>query len=339
MIKTKTSNCKGCGVTIEAHKSASRKKYPHLCRSCSGKASSVSHYPKFASEALIKGEEISYEDYLPYKDVLKSRRLIVKCICASCGKQFKQNAKHLGKRKLIDGEFCPNCVMKEVTRNEDWLSKNSEAQKRIQSTPEQKMKNSEGVRRYYVNHPEARVEKAEAGRKIMTKSEVIRRIDVRKVYNGSGISGDFQSRFGKLRFESAFELAVIACLDENSNVKDVKRGPVVDYKHKGVSRIFFVDFIIKFNDGKIIMVEVKSSYIELVDNEKINSKNDAAKKYILANNIDEYWLITEHNSIGKLGVKMPRTQMERRRLIEQHKDKVTLCPGWAERAGVSYATS
>lgn len=266
------------------------------------------HLPDDLKKAILAREPVDYAFYLKHKDAYSSAALKVRFVCEGCAAFHDSNFKHLNKRRVVVGAFCPKCVMKTVTSDEGWRERNSAAQLKIQSLPEQRAKNAAGVSKFWAANPEKLALMRESVIATNQREDVRERLRARQTWNGRGISGDYFSVWGWLAFDSSYELATLLALEKNENVKSVKRGPVIEYEFEG-ARQYFVDYEIIFHNGVKWWCEVKSGYVaKHVDRmDKLRAKLSKAFELIRLGHADKIILVTEKSSEGLLGVKMPRS--------------------------------
>lgn len=199
------------------------------------------HLPDDLKEAILAKEPVDYDFYLRRKNIYSSKTLRVKFVCEVCGAAHESDFKHLNRRKVVTGPVCPECVMCVATADAGWRERNSEAQTKIQSLPEQKAKNAAGVSRFWANNPEKLASMRESVIAANQREDVRARLRTRQTWNGRGVSGDYLSIWGWLAFDSSYELATLLALESNTDVKLVTRGPVIEYELDG-KRQYFVDY-------------------------------------------------------------------------------------------------
>ena len=280
------------------------------------------HLPDDLKLAILAKEPVDYAFYLKHKEAYSSNALRVQFDCERCGEIHESNFKHLNKRKVVTGAFCPKCVMKVSSGDEDWRERNSAAQLKIQSLPEQKAKNAAGVSKFWADNPEKLASMRERVIAANQREDVREGLRARQTWNGRGISGDYLSIWGWLSFDSSYELATLLALEKNESVKSVKRGPVIGYEFEG-ARQYFVDYEIEFLDGVKWWCEVKSGYVsrrrDKID--KLRAKLSAALSLVRLGHVDRIVLVTEKSSQEILGVKMPRSTY-RAAMFKEHGDKI-----------------
>jgi hypothetical protein len=257
--------------------------------------------------AIVAKEPVNYAFYLKHRESYSSKAMRVIFYCESCGAVHESNFKHLNKRKIVTGAFCPKCVMRAATDDAGWRERNSVAQLKIQSLPEQRAKNAAGVSKFWAENPDKLASMRESVIAANQRDDVKEKLRARETWNGRGISGDYLSIWGWLRFDSSYELATLLALEGNESVKFVRRGPVIEYKFEG-NRQYFVDYEIEFSNGDKWWCEVKSGYVgKHVDRlDKLRAKLSKALELIRLGHADKIILVTEKSSERLIGAKMPR---------------------------------
>jgi hypothetical protein len=263
-------------------------------------------YPEEIRDAIALNKPTTYEVYLKYKHICSSRSALVKIICSVCGSEHISNFKQLNRRLVVTDQVCPKCVMSVATSDSGWRKRNSEAQLKIQGTPEQKKKNALGVSKFWRDNPDV-LERMRRNLLLTNqRQDVIDRYATRK-WNPRGISGDFSSKWGVISFDSSYELATLLALESMPNTLCVTRGPVINYQLDGREHIYLVDFEVNFLGGKVVWFEVKSWFTQTRKDriEKIKEKILSASEAAKAKNV-EFVVVSEENSKEVLGVEMPR---------------------------------
>lgn len=281
------------------------------------------HLPDDLKAAILTKEPVSFAFYLKHKDVYSSKALRVKFDCEICGAAHESDFKHLNKRKVVFGAICPKCVMKVATSDKGWRERNSKAQLKIQSLPDQKAKNAAGVAKFWASNPDKLARMRENVIAANQREEVKEKLRARQSWNGRGISGDYLSAWGWISFDSSYELAVLIALEKRTDVETVRRGPIIDYAFEGVARQYFVDYEIIFTNGEKWWCEVKSGYIgkrrEKLD--KLRAKLATTLNLVRLGHADKIVLITEKSAMKTLGVTMPRGT-HRTALLRQYSHKI-----------------
>ena len=280
------------------------------------------HLPDDLKAAILVKKPVDYAFYIKHKEIYSGKALRVLFNCVNCGESHESDFKHLNKRKVVFGAFCPKCVMKASSSDEGWRERNSKAQLKIQSLPEQRAKNAAGVSKFWADNPEKLASMRENVIAAHQREDMREKIRGRATWNGRGISGDYLSKWGWILFDSSYELATLLALEKNDNVQSVKRGPIIEYTFDG-ERQYFVDYEVSFLDGIKWWCEVKSGYVarrrEKID--KLRAKLAAALELIRLGHADKILLITEKNSQEILGIKMPRgTYLAA--MFKAHSDKI-----------------
>lgn len=263
--------------------------------------------------------EINYEYYNnhPELKLKKSSQWIINDLkCDFCKKTFCRSLKKFNytreRRKGHEWEGMIVCSIKcfnsYIHNFEEWRKHNSEAQLIAQNKPEQKIRNSEGVKKsrkdpvIYKKWYDASVKAArrEASRK--KQSENLKKrwrdpIEREKFINNgkffTSCHGDFISKFsGKIRYESSYELLFLFLCDLNK--QKVERFDLpIKYIFNGEEHIYFPDFIIKNT-----IFEIKSHVILKKEKkgEMFKEKEKAAKKFISNSDIyTDFKVLFEEN--------------------------------------------
>lgn len=262
---------------------------------------------------VVEGKEktvnhVKYEDYIKSND-LQNKKSILWVIddipCSCCGKKFSRNTKILnnGRKNRIGREwekmiFCSiTCFNKTVSSFSSWKESNSKAQLIAQNKPEQKKKNSEGVKRWRSNpenqkkwinslsflYTEEYREKQRKGTLKRWENPEYREM-MEKSLNGhfrTACHGIFHSKIsGDIYYESSYELLFLFLKDiENKKVErfDLK----INYCYNNRKRKYYPDFICED-----IICEIKSHIIANKNLEEIKAKEKAANDFV--NNSDIY---------------------------------------------------
>ncbi len=280
------------------------------------------HLPDDLKAAILAKLPVDYAFYLKHRNCYSSKALKVVFDCEVCGSRHESDFKHLNKRKVVNGAVCPKCVMKVASADESWRSRNSEAQMKVQSLPEQKAKNAAGVSKFWSENPEKLAKMRENVIAANQREDVREKLRSRQSWNGRGISGDYLSKWGWLHFDSSYELATLLAFEQNDDVKMVRRGPIIEYEFEGV-RQYFVDYEVEFVDGIKWWCEVKSGYIGKRREKfgKLRAKLFKSLELIRLGHADKMVLITEKSSQRLLGVKIPRSTA-RDSMFRKYFDKI-----------------
>lgn len=123
---------------------------------------------------------------------------------------------------------------------------------------------------------------------IQKRSEQSKRIsELRRDGKCNSYSGEIQTRFGTIKYDSSYEHKLIEVLDRNNGVKFVERDfCLIEYEHDGSIKNFIPDFRVWLTNGDFIIVEVKSKWLQTKDSElyKINAAFGVlADKFIVLN--------------------------------------------------------
>lgn len=243
--------------------------------------------------------EIDYKDF--NENTPKSASIIVNNIkCDCCGKLFSKNAKTLRhsldvkRGKQWEGmKYCSiTCFNKHMHNFSDWRLHNSEAQKIAQNKPEQKIKNSEGVKRSRQN-PEIYKKWYNATVAIFTDEycENMRKIIKNKWDNDeefrnnvldnnkffTSCHGIFHSKnSGEIRYESSYELLFLFLKDLEG--KNVKRFDIaIEFEYNGNKKYYIPDFVC---EGEIFEIKSNSILKKKGDNDLFEAKQISAKKFV-----------------------------------------------------------
>ena len=96
---------------------------------------------------------------------------------------------------------------------------------------------------------------------------------------------------GIFRTRSSYETAYVKILDNDYNVKEFKYEPFyIDYEHNGIKKIYIPDFLVKYNDGHIELIEVKP--LRMINMNINQMKFKAAEEYSITNNM-KFMIISE----------------------------------------------
>lgn len=271
---------------------------------------------------LDKKWHITHEEFLYYKDkISNSSWWIVHGVCAHCGKKCSTNTKKLFSRK---NEECKNlmfcggsCASKVFSKTEEWARKNSEAQKKIQSLPEQKEKNRQGVlksRSIEENYkkwydavcksnadPEKNKKISETMKKLWKDEEYVNKVFKSSNRFHNSINGYFLSKYsGRIFFGSSYELYFLFMNDVRGNKIERFEG-FISYELLGKKRRYIPDYVMNR-----YIYEIKSFYLKSkIKNgpEEIKQKFISAKKYVEENKelYDDYFLLEEKDLTKEYG--------------------------------------
>jgi hypothetical protein len=245
---------------------------------------------------LIENDFLTFEKALELIEKKVKTKKIIISFCKLCGKKYKLRCEKLYNR-TYKVDICGECyVPKFVTKQPEWKQNNSRAQFIAQNKPEQKKKNSDAVRNFWLTHPEI-VKQVSEKMKFIYEND----INYQNAVSGSKYKGTIINRFGKIYFHSLLELNFIIHCEVNNEVFKLTRWNEkgIEYYYDNKKRLYIPDFIL--NDNKI--VEVKGGYYLFKDKEKIFLKSEACKNKF-PNMI--YSIITEED-IGSIRLKNIKT--------------------------------
>jgi hypothetical protein len=255
------------------------------------------HYLKYDINIIryiYNNEDIPFELWSKQR-YPRSVNIYCKIKCISCKKESRVSTKHLAKRTLIKEEICCECGKYEFYNRVEWLTSNSESQKKIQSTAAQKLKNSNAVKKFWEENPE---KKEQVRQKILSyyrDPEYKKMVASKQKQRVVGLSGKyyFRNKYWVL-FESSYELCFLAWLELKEEYSKVERCNLyINYIYEDSNRTYNPDFIIYINEQKII-VEIKSKKTYFFNNSKNIEKINATNKFINQDNeYKEYWFIDE----------------------------------------------
>lgn len=223
-------------------------------------------------------------------------------VCVKCGgkftysnvKKFMRNRKNKEDKKNL-WESCSKCWFIINTKEDNnWIIKNSQAQKIAQNIPEQLQKNKNGVRKSWNNE---RRRKASNILKEKWKNDeafskkALLNLNKNNVKIGFG-QGGLKGVYKNIYYDSGLELSfIIWCLKENIKIKRYDKGPIDYIDENNINRKYYPDFIINEND----IVEIKGSGLWYRKNYKRNIlKSDAAKA-----KFDSYIVIFDKDEVVK----------------------------------------
>lgn len=224
----------------------------------------------------------------------RSVNIFCKVNCIVCNSESRISTKHLAKRTLVKEEVCLKCGSLEIYKREEWRDANSKAQKKIQSTPEQKRKNALGVSKFWRENPE----KLEQMRQTMLSKyenpEYKEKVAKARGKNSHALSGEYTFKDGRvIEFGSSYELCFLIWLENQPQYKIVRKCKFyIKYNHNGRLRYYYPDYVL-ISDTKKMIVEIKSVVPHYYDESKNAAKVEAAEKFIKENNFDSYWFIDE----------------------------------------------
>lgn len=258
-------------------------------------------YPEEVKKQYYENGFITFELYSKNRDI-RSKKILCKLRCIACDNEDLISTKALGKRALIKEPVCRKCVMGVVTSNPEWLNKNSEAQKKIQSTPEQKLKNAMGVSRFWKNNPDIKkIISEKASKRYQDDLEYRRKINEGGAKNPFSLKGEFFFRKEEwIKFESSYELCFLVWAEKNNKIKKIIRCNFsIEYHFCDKTFNYFPDYITIYDDEKVLTeIKSKRNIFFLNKKEKEMSKIPYAEKFVKENNLDRYDFISEDHDLA-----------------------------------------
>lgn len=271
---------------------------------------------------LLEGRPFTFEEFSKFKDKY-SGNVRVEFECEDCGAFCSTPFKKLKRRKYAQRPTCPSCSVKEVTSLEEWKKNNSEAQLKVQSTPEVLEKNRQAVKKFWANNPEIKEKMRSNLLKAHQREDVRERMRNRTKHSGTGISGLYQSKWGEIRFDSCYELGFIVEMEKRNDVVNLSRGPAIDYTYEDKVHQYIIDFRVEFQQ-EIILAEIKGSYISNVRDLRIKAKNDAVEAALKGGIADRFIFVTEKDCKEQFGFNLPTRKHDRHNLFKSLEGKVQL---------------
>lgn len=126
-----------------------------------------------------------------------------------------------------------------------------------------------------------------------SRSEISSMLAAKGKKKGYGRSGNLETRFGKLHYDSSYERDRLIQLSKDENVIDLKRfNGFIKYG----SNNYNPDFSIKYKCGCLVVEEVKPNF--MLSNHINKSKFKAAAKYCSENGLI-FRVVTENQIYGK----------------------------------------
>lgn len=251
-------------------------------------------------------------------------------VCICCNQYFETNWKQLNHRKYGKlKQICHKCSLKYATNTQQWRQKNSQAQKIAQNRPETKKRMSESVKKSKTpqvikKHSDAskRMWQNESYRKKVLQNQkkgfenLSQETKFRISCKNRFYSGKYESKFGKIYFNSSWQLAFIIWCENNDNINEMRRcKDVITYKDKqNKMRSYFPDFQIQDNNGVIYIVEIKGR----LNLRNVEEKAQASRVYY--QNKKQYCLYYEKDLI-RMGVIKKRHNAKE--LCQINKNKIT----------------
>lgn len=253
-------------------------------------------YSKELVEFYINNNFITWK---MYKDENVSGSLMVQIKCIYCGLDTLIKSKSLHKR-VYQFELCNKCSLQYVTKTDEWREKNKKAQLKIQSTPEQKLKNSIAVSNFWKNNEEVKEKmKQNLIKKYQDKEYKDNWIKTlsKKTHSLSGLY-KFDNGM-EINFGSAYELCFLDYCEHNQKDWQIYNADFsIPYEYDERTRHYIPDFILQVKNKKII-VEIKSTKNVFFNLQKQLKKTEATLEFIKQNNYDDYWFIDEEHKFSQ----------------------------------------
>ena len=153
----------------------------------------------------------------------RSVNIFCKINCIVCNSESRVHTKHLAKRTLIKEEICMKCGSLEIYKRDEWAEANSKAQKKIQSTPEHKLKNSIGVSKFWKENPEKLEQMKQKILSNYENPEYKERIAKARGKNHHALSGEYTFKDGRvIEFGSSYELCFLIWLEAQPQYKVIR---------------------------------------------------------------------------------------------------------------------
>lgn len=224
----------------------------------------------------------------------QTRKINAKSVCIVCKSDFEILWSRFCRRKNSETAMkciCGRCAVKVATSSEEWKKKNSEAQLKVQGTPEARKRMSEilkeswkddpsiskriseSLRKYYRENPESRKKISEASKRNWEREEYKQKVTPRGFHHGIFHS----NKNGDIYFASSWELMFLVWCEENKKV--LKFGRCKDripYRKPNGGKVrYHPDFQVEF-DNEIWIAEVKGSRSNY---DLISRKREAAQEF------------------------------------------------------------
>lgn len=253
--------------------------------------------PYFGRKTMMNGiqgvaiKQITPIPFLIAKEnnLIKTSRYIVAGVCQHCSISITKPWRFFNKRKyLTEYCMCKTCSLKAVTNLPEWKDKNSKSQLISQNKPEVKLKMSESVKKSKTEEvlrkhsvasnknwssDEYRTKHRNSMKNAflnMSQESFNKMISKNRFY-----SGYYSSKFGRLFFNSSWELAYIVWCENNPEIISVSRcHDRIPYIFNGIEKVYNPDFLIDTTIGKYV-IEIKGGY----DYNIVSSKIESARKF------------------------------------------------------------
>jgi len=253
-------------------------------------------HPYISRKELPNGKKYYSVDRVPIElmieNKVKSKKWDVYGICKYCGKEFTQKWGNYCQRKRTKNKvICGKCALKDATSQAGWKKANSDAQKKVQGTPEARdnmskilkekhlndpdlaKRISKGLLKVYKDNPELREKISIASKKSWDKKDFREKVTGKAYHHGY-----FCSEFGDIYFASSWELMFLLWCSNNKDVThfcSCEDG--IPYKKPcGKTARYFPDFEVTYENGDIYIIEIKGG---LSDIDLVERKRQAAKQY------------------------------------------------------------
>lgn len=261
----------------------------------------LSRFPEEVKTQMSEYGFIDFDTYSRFRN-LKSRKIFCKFNCSSCSEEEILSTKAIGKRIFVKEAICRKCVSKYMATHPDWIQKNSEAQKKIQSTPEQKLKNSIGVSNFWKNNPDVKERVAKKiAKRYQEDAEYRRKVNDGSRNNTFSLKGEYLFRDSFwIKYESSYELCFLIWAEKNKDISKIRRCNFsIEYTFDNSKFNYFPDYVI-FIDELKYLVEIKSikNFHYTKRKEKELEKINTAKKFVKENNFKEYLFISEEHALA-----------------------------------------
>lgn len=205
--------------------------------------------------------------------------------CFRCGEVFVCPWNNIWLRKAYKGEeVCGRCGRKEQFTDE-WKKHNSEAQKKVQGTPEARERMSKRLKDAWASDPDIRKRISQSVLRTYDGNDELRRkigdasrrnwlrAEYQEKVTGHGYHhGCFVSRCGRIYFASSWELMFLVWCESDKEVLNFKRSQdAIGYnKPNGGTAYYHPDFEIKIGSvTRVIEVKGGRSDFDLVERKRI----------------------------------------------------------------------
>lgn len=210
-----------------------------ICQKCYRKYSKgglikKEYYPEVLRDKL-NDEYWDYDLVKPFINKLKTKKK-VKFICQECSLEDIMPINMMHIRKICGTKpICRKCSLRYATNSTEWIKNNSESQKIAQ------------------NRPETLGRQREAQLRLMREDPMYAEKRCSKSYVSGTIRG--------IRFDSSWELCFLCYCWESDKVRSIKRytGSIKYKDVNGITRSYYPDFNVDYNNGKTRIVEIKGS--------------------------------------------------------------------------------